>query len=71
MGQRNENSIKNKVINVQGLTKTKAKKVEELVIGKNTETHKKLRDISFNINCIIIDSMRKEKDRKDVMIYKG
>ena len=57
-----------KVINIQGLTQTKAKEVEELVSDDSivclTETQKKLRDINFSDNCVIVDNMREEQDRK-------
>ena len=50
-----------KVINIQGLTKTKAKEVEEMVQENSlvglTETQRKVSNINFgkdlsNINCI-------------------
>lgn len=53
---------------MQGLTKTKGKEIEELIRGNSiiclTETQKKVRDVNFDKNFRVIDSMREQKDRK-------
>ena len=64
-----EKSVIFKVINIQGLTKVKAKEVEELIVDNSlvvclTETQKKLQDVNFEDNLIILDNMREEQDRK-------
>lgn len=57
-----------RILNIQGLSKVKAKEMEELV-DKNsllclTETQKKIRDINFNNSFTIIEGMRELDDRK-------
>ena len=66
-----------KIINIQGLTKTKGIEVEELIGDRSivclTETQKKIRDVMFSKDCKIIENMREKEDRKGgglMVIYK-
>ena len=67
-GVRREREIIVKVVNVQGLTKTKGMEIEELINDNSivclTETQKKIRDVNFSETFEVIDNMREEKDRK-------
>ena len=57
-----------KAINIQGLSKVKTNEVECLIEENSivclTETQKKIRDINFNSNVVILKQMREPKDRK-------